>query len=87
MVEELRNKLVELEDSRRNIDYALDMLEGGVGFTECSDVKRDLECLIKFNNYLSSKILNLVLMQESFDVPLESVIKKELESVNLGGVL
>lgn len=86
MGEELRNKLIKLEDSRKNVDYALDMLAGGVGFKEYSNVLVELDCLIKFNNRIAEGILALVDTQELLNVSLASVIEMELDSLNLGGI-
>lgn len=86
MIGELRNKLNQLQESRKNVDYALDMLEGGVGYKSYSNISMELDSLIEFNNRLADGIMALVETQELLNISLASVIDVELSTLNLGGL-
>lgn len=74
MIRELENRLNELKESRKNVDYALDMLEAGVGYTPYSDIMKEIELLTELNNAIARDVLEMVDDQEKFDVTIEAVL-------------
>lgn len=79
MIKELKNKLNQLEESRKNVDYALDMLECGAGIKSYVSVQDEIDLLIEFNNRLANGILELVDRQEGLDVSLKSILEVALD--------
>lgn len=78
MLNEIKVGIERLEESRDGLNYALDMLEGGVGFTRCSNVAKEIELLAILNERIADYINGLIDQQEGLDISLESLLTVEL---------
>lgn len=84
MVKELKGKLNNIEESRKELDYALDMLEEGVGFNSYSDISQELDLVAEFNRHLAKKVLDMVENQEELKLSLSTVILSAMDNNKIG---
>ena len=79
MISEIKAGIKDLEESRKEVNYALDMLEEGLAVSVCPDITRELELLALFNRKIADYVLNLVDLQDNLNVSLESLLEVELK--------
>ena len=79
MINEIKAGIKDLEESSKEVNYALDMLEEGLAVSVCPNIKRELELLAFFNRKIADYILNLVDLQDNLNVSLESLLEVELK--------
>lgn len=78
MLNEIKVSIKKLEESRKGLNYALDMLEGGVGFVRYSNIAKEIELLATLNERIANYVIGLTDQQEGLDISLESLLTVEL---------
>lgn len=79
MISEIKSGIKALEESRKEVNYALDMLEEGLAVSVCPNITRELELLALFNRKIADYVLHLVDLQDNLNVSLESLLEVELK--------